>query len=180
MRKALEEADRQEIVLVPGVEISEISFSGIFPTSPHILALGINPKRIRIHRVPVLRPARDIINWIHDLGGVVIGVHVERISTFMSMSYEQLEELASLFDGMEIINGRDFLFKGSKENTGMKEVAVKYGLAQIGGSDFHSLNTIGVVATKVFRTCESWPDVIEAIRQRQVEPFIRSTIPVEL
>jgi hypothetical protein len=96
------------------------------------------------------------------------------------MSHDQLEELASILDGMEVINGRDFFKNGLMENTIMKEIATKYGSAQTGGSDFHSLSMIGVVATKVFRNCEKWQDVIEAIKQRQVEPFIRSAIPFKL
>lgn len=180
LRKALEEAERQEIILVPGAEISDRSFRGICPTSHHILALGIDPDRVRTDRVPVLRPPPDIINWIHDSGGVAIGVHARPAPTFMSMSYEQLEKLALLFDGMEVINGRDLLEMGWSENRRMKELASKYRLAQIGGSDFHRLSSIGVVATKVFIKCEKWQDVIEAIKQRQVEPFIRSTIPIGL
>ncbi len=178
LREALEEADRQGIILVPGAEISDISFSGIFPTSHHILALGIDPGKV--NRVPVLRTAKDIIGWIHDSDGVALGVHAKPESTFMSMSYKQLEEIASLLDGMEVINGGDLLKWGLMENTRMKELAVEYGLAQTGGSDSHSLNTIGVVATKVFGNCGKWQDVITAIRENRVEPFIRSAIPIGL
>lgn len=179
LRKALEYGDKQEIIIVPGAEISDISFSGIFPTSHHILALGIDPFKVRSDRVPVLKRPKDIINWIHDQGGVALGVHAKPKPTFMSMSYGQLEELASLLDGMEIINGGDLLKSGLTENIRMKELAVEYGLAQTGGSDFHSLNAVGVVTTKVFRNCERWQDVIEAIKQGQVMPYIRSTIPAE-
>ena len=117
-----------------------------------------------------------MINWIHDHGGVALGVHAKEQPTFMSMSYNQLEDIACLLDGMEVINGRD-IQRGLGENYPMREMARKHQLAQIGGSDFHKLNDIGIVATKIFNGCENWQDVIEAIRNKQTEPFVRTVIP---
>lgn len=175
LREALEYADRREMIVVPGVEVSDLSFSGIMPTSHHILILGIDPVS---GPVPVLRRSRDIVTWAHNHGGVALGVHAKQKPTFMSMSYGQLEELAEILDGMEVINGGDLLKTSQTENPGMKELAVKYKLAQTGGSDFHRLDRIGIVTTKVFRDCTTWQDVRQAIIQRQTEPFINSAIPV--
>jgi len=180
LQEGLDAAKKEGIILVPGIEISDISYSGMIPTSHHILALGISPDTIvGRDRIPVLRPPMEIIKWIHAHDGVAIGVHAKPKASFMSMSYEQLEDVVGKLDGMEILNGAD-LRRGFGGNYPMRGMARAHGLAEIGGSDFHRLNDVGIVATHVFGNCENWQDVVEAIRKKQVEPFVRMVIPHEV
>jgi len=68
IEEALNYGARKDLIVIPGVEIT----SRDQWSTPHILALGINPDLIsrRQTRMPTLQPIDRIIAWTHDLEGV--------------------------------------------------------------------------------------------------------------
>lgn len=171
--EALNIAAREGIVLVPGVEIS----SRIGLKTPHILALGITPDVIytgsRNGKLPTLENPQTVIAWIHDHGGLAIAAHPKAKAEQTALTFEQVRRLGNKLDGIETVT-----LNGSNQT--LTELALDLNLAQLGSSDFHMLGQIGLVGTKVFGNPQSWQDVLTAIKDRQVEGFVRNDIPEEL
>ncbi|MCR4264354.1 MAG: PHP domain-containing protein [Candidatus Roizmanbacteria bacterium] len=169
--EALNEAIRQGVILVPGVEItSRVGFR-----IPHILGLGILPETVARSKYPIpsLQHPQTVVDWIHDHGGVAIVPHPSMTGNLTSLNYEQTRSLSELVEGIEVITPKGFKSR-------FKSLTEEFSLAAIGSSDFHLLRSIGLVGTKVFGNIENYQDVIEAIQQKRIEAFFRTDIPPEL
>jgi hypothetical protein len=66
------------------------------------------------------------------------------------------------------------------ENEKLDLLAQQLGLSVVGSSDFHRLKHIGLIRTKFIQSCNTWHDVVTAIKDRQTVPFVHSSTPVEL
>lgn len=170
--RALNAAAKEGVIVVPGAEIT--AHYGI--NSPHILALGLDPEIIKDSKLPHLKDPETVIKWIHDFGGIAVVTHPsEHGGVFRErLPFKDMEKWTHLFDAVQTINiqhGR---------NKKAEEIATKYELPQIGGSDFHVLGQVGIARTKIFEEVKNWQDVVEAIRNGKVEPFFRQDIPEEL
>jgi len=178
--QALNLAAKENIIIVPGIEIT--SHEG--RRFPHILGLGITPDAVdknryrnpifrlgKINKIPYLTKPETAIKWIHDLGGLAIAAHPTPPNRHElgAMDYTQVQKYGNLLDGVETVTA----YGKSEEFT---KLAQKYNLATLGSSDFHMLGQIGIVGTKVFGNPKKWEDVIEAIRERNVEGFTRMKI----
>lgn len=189
LHQALDLAAKEGIILVPGVEIT--SHEG--RRFPHILGLGITPDAVdksryhnpifpfgKISKIPYLAKPETVIEWIHDLGGLAIAAHPtppKHRRELGAMSHTQVQKYAqkdkNRLDGIETVS----LYGTSEYFTSL---AQKYNLAALGSSDFHFLKQIGLAGTKVFGNPQKWEDIIEAIRERNIEAFITPEIPNEL
>lgn len=169
--EALNIAAREGIILVPGVEIS----SRIGLRTPHILALGITPDVVyqSKDRLPTLKDPATVISWIHNHGGLAIATHPKAKNKQTALTFEQVKQFGSVIDGIEVVtmHGRD---------ERLVELAQELDVAEIGSSDFHMLGQIGLVRTKVYGHPQTYDDVLQAIREKKVEGFIRDDIPEEL
>lgn len=65
-------------------------------------------------------------------------------------------------------------------NEQLETMAKEFNIPGLGSSDFHALDEIGLVGTKVFGNCLSYEDVLKAIKEKEVEAFFRRALPSEL
>ncbi|OYT26490.1 MAG: hypothetical protein B6U97_03675, partial [Candidatus Altiarchaeales archaeon ex4484_96] len=108
--------------LIPGVEVTSLE--------GHILCLGINevPKK---HQ-----PAIEIIDFVHELGGVAIAAHpYDRLRGGVGDLIFRLD-----FDAVELINGHTL-----SSTRRLDEIAKKVDKPITGGSDAHIIDDIGSV-----------------------------------
>jgi hypothetical protein len=119
-------AARGRVQIIVGEELST--------RDGHLLALGIEQ-----HIAPGLSMAESI-TAIHEQGGLAVAAHP--LSRWVSSaSLETLDALASRLDGLEACNAS---FAGLGSNVRAHSLnRARYGLAETGGSDAHTLEAIG-------------------------------------
>lgn len=170
--RALNAAAKEGVIVVPGAEIT----AHYGTNAPHILALGLDPEKIKDTPLPRLKDPETVIKWIHDQGAVAVATHPSKHGGVFRerLPLKELERLAGQFDAIQTHNIQHGINKEAVE------IADKHNRPKIGGSDFHLLGQVGIVRTKIFQEVENWQDVIEAIRQSKTEPFFRQDIPEEM
>ncbi len=134
---AIKKYNFKEFIVIPGTEIST--------DRGHILGIGICEK-IKNKR------AEDVIDEIHDKGGVAILAHPYRIFSGAIKNFEGLK-----FDGIETFNARSF----PSQNERAAKLGAKKGGAETGGSDAHYSWEAGRGYTLM--DAESIDDAIERI-----------------
>lgn len=169
--EGLNAAVKHGVIVIPGIEIT----SRIGSKTPHILALGITPDAVfsSKYKIPRYKDPLTVISWIHDLGGLAIAAHPSKRWMYTSLNYKQVIEHYSVIDGIEVIT-----MHGKNEQ--LEAMAKEFNVAGLGCSDFHSLDEIGFVATKVFGKVSNYKDVLQAIKEKRVEAFSRTTISLVL
>jgi len=117
-----------------------------------ILAFGIK-------KVPSKKArAEDIINFIHDQGGIAICAH-----PFSNRHYAFGERVYEFeFDAIEI-NGAI----GKKYNELARKAALILDLPTVGGSDAHSVDQLNTKATKFDVPITSISDIVKAVKNKQ-------------
>ena len=107
--------------------------------------------------------AQDLINHVNSLGGACIAAHPYRQNNRgMGDCLFKLKGLHAI----ESFNGNTLDENNHKAQIAARELRIPC----IGGSDAHSIEKIGVYATRFFSNIESERDLIEAIRGGQFEP----------
>lgn len=169
--EGLDAAAKHGVIVIPGIEITSRTGS----KTPHILALGITPEEVRRskYKIPRYKDPSTVILWIHDHGGVAIAAHPSKNWRRTSLSYKQVREYQAIIDGIEVITT-------DGEDEQLEVVAKEFNISGLGSSDFHKLDEIGLVGTKVFGSPSSYEDVLKAIKEKRVEAFIRRDTPLEL
>ena len=141
-------AEEYGLVGIPGVEIST--------ADGHLLGIGIE-------EMPAVgRPMDDTIEAVRELGGVAVVPHPFQ-RTRHGVHKRRLKRVDP--DAIETYNA--WLFTGYR-NRRARRYARRYGYPGVGGSDAHSLLTVGRAYTEItvegpFREVTS-DDVVEAIR----------------
>lgn len=173
--EALNLAAKHGVIVVPGLEISSFTFYWKGFHFPHILALGVTPDLVKARkdRIPTFRDPETVIKWIHDHGGIAIAPHPNPKGAITALSYEQVERYQHLLDGIET-------HRLTGKNEKMEQLARRLNIAGLGSSDFHKLEQVGLVRTRVLGNCERWEDVTQAIKQNNVEAFIQDEVPAKL
>lgn len=122
----------KDFLVIPGMEVSALE--------GHIVCLGsIKFSQEFLEKVKSNTPpnAREVIDVIHDLGGIAIAAHPYDL--YRGGVGDLVCKLD--FDAMEVRNGHTF---GDRKDP--MKVAQEVGLPMVGGSDAHSLREIGNVA----------------------------------
>ena len=136
----------RDIVVFHGVELDCVMGD--------ILAYGINSIPLRKRNIP----AKKIINYIHDHGGIAVCAHPfsNRHAGFGKYVYDYD------FDAIEV-NG------SVVENLQKKaeKVAIEMDLPTIGGSDAHSYRQLNTVATKFEVSIHSIDDIVKAVKNKE-------------
>ncbi|MCS7276056.1 MAG: PHP domain-containing protein [Dehalococcoidia bacterium] len=130
---------RYRFDVVVGMEVTAIE--------GHIIALFVESP------LPSLRPAAEVVEAIHRQGGLAIIAHPLSLVT-RSLNRRDIERLMSLpqalahADGMEVANGfaRSLPFMHGRHRI-VQELADRYRLARVGGSDAHFRQAIGSAYT---------------------------------
>jgi len=120
-----------------------------------ILAYGI------LEEIPPYLPAEQAIELIHEQGAVVVAAHPFRDDRESLLDKTYVLPL----DGVEVLN-----LAGGGISKDAEEVAVSRGLAQIGGSDAHTLNLVGEAGTRFPYQPESEEDLIKMIKRKECTP----------
>lgn len=169
--EGLDAAAKHGVIVIPGIEITSRTGS----KTPHIIALGIAPDEVHRSKfkLPRYKDPFTVTSWIHDHGGIAIVAHPNKRWKRTSLSYVQIREFQAIIDGIEVITTH-----GKDEQ--LKAMAKEFNISAIGSSDFHNLDQIGLVATKVFGSTSNYEDVLKAIKEKRVNAFIRRDIPLEL
>ncbi|OYT54774.1 MAG: metal-dependent phosphoesterase [Candidatus Altiarchaeales archaeon ex4484_2] len=130
----------RDFTVVPGVEVS--SHEG------HILCLGI------MENVDKYLPAAEVIDRVHDLGGIAIAAHpFDRLRSGVGDLIYELD-----FDAVELYNGHTLL-----STRRLEKIAKEINKPVTGGSDAHIMDDIGCVYIKV------GDDVLDSIKKGRIE-----------
>ncbi|MBC7085227.1 MAG: PHP domain-containing protein [Methanomethylovorans sp.] len=142
-----------DLLIIPGVEITT--------SEGHLLALGINESI-----APGLSPA-ETIKQARAQNAVVILPHPFKITSHGIGYVEGLD-----VDAVEVLNSR-CLTDGP--NNKARKTATLLGLAQVGGSDCHVPEMIGMSYTEIDVKERSLSAVLDAIREGKVKPGGKKT-----
>lgn len=143
-----------QLLLIPGVEISsEEGDFLIFSTDMDFLA-SLQPLQPLPERS--LRPRDTAVVWAHPFAGAPGGLGADS---------GYLGRIAGQVDGIEVFNGN---WPDTAASEAAVELARRFRLAQLGGSDAHREDQLLRCWTEVER-CEGVADLIGAIKQMRTE-----------
>ncbi|MFP4188475.1 MAG: CehA/McbA family metallohydrolase [Halobacteriales archaeon] len=125
--RAAETASEYGLVGVPGVEVST--------SHGHLLALGVEEKP------PKRQPFADTVERVRELGGVAVVPHPFQV-TRHGVKKKRIVDC----DGIEVYNA--WLFTGYR-NRRARAFAYRHGYPRLGGSDAHSITTLGRAYTEI-------------------------------
>lgn len=133
----------RNLTVIPGVEVTT--------TQGHLLALNVN-------RVPPQDDPLTVIDAIHEQDGIAILSHP--FDKFREYYTDNLAEIASLVDGVEVLNSRCLV---PQYNKNARAFAEKHSLAITAGSDAHFPMEVG----RAYTMCEE--PILDAIREGATE-----------
>ncbi|WP_336001025.1 PHP domain-containing protein [Halorientalis halophila] len=126
-REALEQQDRYDVTVVPGVEIST--------ADGHLLALGV------VDRPPIGRSLADTVRWVRTEGGVAVVPHPFQVSRYGVRKRDLVP-----CDGIEVFNAWSM---AGIQNRRAEAFASEREYTALGGSDAHDSTMIGQGYTEV-------------------------------
>ena len=149
-----------------GIELSKIGpikdmkvFVGLEYTAPEGDFILLAPN---LSDLPRGLSAHEVLTEVHRLGGIGIWAHPFR----WGRQPDERLLTAGLVDAIEVFNGRT----SPAENAAALELARKFGLPGVGGSDAHMPDEIGTVVNEISRELSTLDELIEAIRAGELKP----------
>ena len=139
----IEFAERHEISVFPAMELGT--------DAGHILVYGLERYHPTMLQIETLRPI------VQSEGAVMALAHPMRVFHGPRPGWD---DFPLWFEGVEVINGDH----SDSENGYMDRHARSLGLAALGGSDVHSRQAVGRVATAFTSPVGSLEHLVEAIR----------------
>lgn len=137
--------ERFELAVIPGMEVgTDIG---------HVLVFGLE----RFH--PELVHVRQLRRIVRTEGAVMIWAHPMRELALRRLDWEELPEL---FEGIEVLNGDHT----DSTDGYFTEIASDLGLGMTAGSDAHSAQAIGRVATAFAAPIDDLDSLIAALHDR--------------
>jgi len=118
--------------------------------------------------LPLNLTAKALLSHVASVDGVAIGAHPFRAQRQISEEILK-EQLCNIIEG---VNGRNTLH----ENQRVLEWHKRYKLRQVGGSDAHSLDEIGLVPTSFTVPIRSRNDMIKALKKGCFQRVFSSTM----
>jgi predicted metal-dependent phosphoesterase TrpH len=151
-RQALEVAERYEVTVVPGVEIST--------ADGHLLALGVRESP------PIGASLTATVGWVRSEGGVAIVPHPFQISRHGVRKDDVVP-----CDGIEVFNA--WAMTGF-QNRRAETFASRRGYPKLGGSDAHDPTMVGQGHTEIGVSAPPedvrTPEILEGIRAGRTRP----------
>lgn len=112
--------------------------------------------------------AKDMIERVHAEGGVVVAAHPYKPSRLGVSYYGAGDEIYELrLDALELYHPEH----DEEARRKVKVAAGTLGIPMTGGSDAHELYHVGVCCTRFNKRVASMQDLVEAIRQGDIEPL---------
>ncbi|NHI92875.1 MAG: hypothetical protein EAX96_10270 [Candidatus Lokiarchaeota archaeon] len=129
----------------------------------HLTTFGINEE------IPHLLPVEEAIELLKEQGALIIGVHPFRNIEYVGDTALELGHNDRIFqlnlDAIEIINGRNNKF----ENFQAKKANEILKLSEVGGSDAHLIEEIGVITMETNIEIRNIDDLIYSIKNRKLK-----------
>jgi predicted metal-dependent phosphoesterase TrpH len=153
----MEEAAKQGLVLLVGQEITCLNAG----RSQDFLVFGLKDG-LRADRT-----AKDLIDRVHDLGGVVVAAHPYRASRLGVGYHGAADELYNLpVDAVELYHPDH----NEEAHRKVRSLARALGIPMTGGSDAHELAQVGAHATRFFKPVATVEHLVAEIRAANLEP----------
>lgn len=140
--------DRHEVVVLPAMELGT--------DAGHVLVFGLDRYRPQFLQLETLRPI------VKSEGAVMVLAHPMRAFNGPRPGWK---DFPLWFEGVEVINGDH----SDSEDGYMDREARGLGLAAIGGSDAHSWQAVGRVATAFSTEIRTLEDLVAAISAGQTK-----------
>ncbi len=137
--------NRYGLIVLTGTEVST--------AQGHVLAYNI------FEPIPAGRSVEETLDIIHEAGGIAVAPHPFRAWSGLGRS----NILNQQFDGVEVINSRSLRLSNDRAS----RLATQMGVANTGGSDSHSLKTLGRAYTVFPESCTTAEDMVRAIRSNK-------------
>jgi predicted metal-dependent phosphoesterase TrpH len=142
--------EKSDLIVIPGMEISA--------NGAHVLAFDIHKP------IPMKLPIPETVNKIHAQGGIAVIAHPYSVfKTWVDSTGIERSD----FDCVEVINAHQFPFGYTLKKN--RELAEKLGLPQTGGSDAHTLRTIGRAYTIFDSESRDVEGVLDALREGRTQ-----------
>jgi predicted metal-dependent phosphoesterase TrpH len=146
---ALKMARETDFLIIPGTEVNS--------KDGHVIALNVR------ETVPKGLSAEETVERIHGTGGIAIACH-----PFALFKGSLGKHAGGSFDAVETINASASPFKRSVRKA--EEVAARFKLPRVAGTDAHYAPAIGYAYTVVDAE-PSVDSIVNAIAKGQCEPF---------
>lgn len=146
---ALKMARETDFLIIPGTEVNS--------SDGHVVALNVReviPRGLR---------ADETVERIHEAGGIAIACH-----PFALFKGSLGKHASGKFDAIEVINASASPFKRSVRKA--EEVAARFKLPRVAGTDAHYAPAIGYAYTVVDAELSA-DAVVKAITNGQCQPF---------
>jgi predicted metal-dependent phosphoesterase TrpH len=157
---ALKTAKETDFLIIPGIEVSS--------RNGHIIGLNLQEP------VPKGLSSDETVDKIHDAGGIAVACH-----PFALFKGSLGKHTNAKFDAIETINASAFPFNRSTKKA--QEIADRFGLSRVAGSDAHYGPAVGYAYTLI--DAEPQVDAIsKAITKGLCQPFgkpIPATLKLE-
>ena len=127
----------------------------------HLLVFGY-PERL-----PLDLPAEELMDRVHDHGGVVVVAHPFRNGSNLGAKLAELEERFALVDGIEVLTSNH----SEQESRYAEEVSNVLSIASLGGSDAHSVGVVGKYLTWFPDAIGDEDDFVAGIRVGRCKPI---------
>jgi len=147
-REALQLQEAYDIKVFVGIEIDT--------REGQVLVFGTDEE------IPIYSSIVEILDFIHEQGGVVIAAHPYR--PFIGLG-DLVYDVG--LDGIEVLNPNCT----PEENYKAKTAAEILKIAKIGGSDAHIKERLGTIATSFEKEIENEEDLISAIKEKRCKPI---------
>ena len=146
---ALSLAEKTDVLIIPGIEVST--------QSGHVVGLNVNKN------IPKGLSVNETVDCIHDAGGLAVACH-----PFAWFKGSLKKNINEKFDAIETINSSAFPFLRCKKKS--VELAKKFNLAQIAGTDAHNPQSIGLAYT-LLEADLTIDSILQAILEKRCQVF---------
>jgi predicted metal-dependent phosphoesterase TrpH len=157
--------------VIPGVEISVRRLRPSSVTMPHLLIYFPDSVFDRMskdwRRLPVFRELDYVIEWAEYHEATIVVPHAKRNGALFSLPFDDVIKYLPDIHGVEIINGKEEM-NYVEERLSLRR-AINNKVSFLANSDAHRAEDVGKCANRLFVECRSTDEVLEAIRNRQVE-----------
>jgi len=142
-------AKKTDLLIIPGIEVST--------QSGHVVGLNVNKN------IPKGMSVNETVDCIHDAGGLAVACH-----PFAWFKGSLKKNITEKFDAIETINSSAFPFLRCKKKS--VELAKKFNLAQIAGTDAHNPQSIGLAYT-LLEADLTIDSILQAILEKRCQVF---------
>jgi predicted metal-dependent phosphoesterase TrpH len=154
---ALKIARETDFLIIPGIEVSS--------RNGHIVGLNVQEP------IPKGLSPDETVDRIHGAGGVAVACH-----PFAFFKGSLGKHANAKFDAVETINSSAFPFNRCVRKA--QEIADRFGISRVAGTDAHYGPTIGYAYT-VIDAEQQVDDIVKAIAKGKCQPFGRP-IPISM